>query len=447
MADPNHPTQKALQAFQRAMKEGTAPALRESYLRDAIKHYNTTLHEGRVSASDRVVILRNIGVANSKIPSALHPSEVEKRVYHVQEALQHLTAAKALAQQLQATDSRPFDPLWFEKVEAHLNDTVEFAFRSCGELPPTARLKWLLRLLEATKQDDGLTADLLTRLSTIVMNGAIQLSEDSNFIAAANLLEDFNRLFVESVQHSTKAVENRPELAYLLTESEDLVERRYLLLCVCESVKVRMAAADDLLAKQLQDEFEFQMIWSIIDLFHQSILLTREKDIENEALCLSRIGRLFHKVVKLKDKARECYRKCIELALTLTPRNMAGVDWYDEANEALQQLQREDLLYQDKLYEEARQSLLEEHKAILVEIDAASDISATKLLEHIYQTHPPKNPNHVLETPTARTMKKVLLRAVVHYHPDKQSEDDPKWKFLCQEITKRINVHYSVFKS
>jgi len=39
-----------------------------------------------------------------------------------------------------------------------------------------------------------------------------------------------------------------------------------------------------------------------------------------------------------------------------------------------------------------------------------------------------------------------LLKAVLHYHPDKQSQYDRKWALLCEEITKWLNVAYQKFK-
>jgi hypothetical protein len=64
----------------------------------------------------------------------------------------------------------------------------------------------------------------------------------------------------------------------------------------------------------------------------------------------------------------------------------------------------------------------------------------------------------------ADSLKKTLMKAAVHYHPDKipsPGELSPtatpeevvartealKWKYLCAEIAKLVNAKYMIFKS
>ncbi len=53
----------------------------------------------------------------------------------------------------------------------------------------------------------------------------------------------------------------------------------------------------------------------------------------------SKLGFVFRNVFRLQSYARTYYKQCISLALTLHPRNMAGVPWYDEATEAMRVFQ------------------------------------------------------------------------------------------------------------
>ena len=43
-----------------------------------------------------------------------------------------------------------------------------------------------------------------------------------------------------------------------------------------------------------------------------------------------------------------------------------------------------------------------------------------RLVRHVYSAHPPRNPAHRLNE-GEQDLKKVLLQAVAHYHPDKQA--------------------------
>ena len=63
------------------------------------------------------------------------------------------------------------------------------------------------------------------------------------------------------------------------------------------------------------------MAWEIIDFYKKATLLTRELEIEIEAIATSRIGRIYDKIFKVKSDARENFKRAIELALTMHPRS------------------------------------------------------------------------------------------------------------------------------
>lgn len=72
----------------------------------------------------------------------------------------------------------------------------------------------------------------------------------------------------------------------------------------------------------------------------------------------------------------------------------------------------------------------------------------------MYKTYPPTNPANKLEgVPDQGPMdpsdlKKVLQKAVVHYHPDRVDVEKfgKKRKVLCEEITKYLTRRYESFK-
>ena len=77
-----------------------------------------------------------------------------------------------------------------------------------------------------------------------------------------------------------------------------------------------------------------------------------------------------------------------------------------------------------------------------------------EFVKFIYKTFPPKNKEH---TPPAKSemedlkhdeKKKVLQKAVLHYHPDKINveKDGRKWQVLCEEITKEFTRKYESYK-
>lgn len=80
--------------------------------------------------------------------------------------------------------------------------------------------------------------------------------------------------------------------------------------------------ADDILHSLLMDEenLSMDMVWKVVDLYKEAIILTREKDVEMEAIALSRLGNVNDKILKDKLKAKAYFRRSIQLALSLHPR-------------------------------------------------------------------------------------------------------------------------------
>lgn len=101
--------------------------------------------------------------------------------------------------------------------------------------------------------------------------------------------------------------------------------------------------------------------------------------------------------------------------------------------------------------EERRQ---EERKGYLKELEKEiSDLNqanvgfgAKDFLKHIYATYPPKNSNCSLDL--SQNLKKALLKAILHYHPDKQDRKihGEKWAVLCEEIVKLLTPRYELYK-
>ena len=70
----------------------------------------------------------------------------------------------------------------------------------------------------------------------------------------------------------------------------------------------------------MQECLNMDMVWDVVDWYKQAIILTRENDVEMEAIALSRLGRVYDKILKMKSKASECFKRAIQLAMSLHPR-------------------------------------------------------------------------------------------------------------------------------
>lgn len=60
--------------------------------------------------------------------------------------------------------------------------------------------------------------------------------------------------------------------------------------CIAES-SIAIDAADQILSAALNEEdLEIELVWSAIDKYHEAVILTRERSIEQECIALSRLG-------------------------------------------------------------------------------------------------------------------------------------------------------------
>ena len=106
----------------------------------------------------------------------------------------------------------------------------------------------------------------------------------------------------------------------------------------------------------------------------------------------------------------------------------------------------------EAIRQKEREMYIKELEAELKDIKEANVGSGAKgLLRYIYKTYPPKNPEHKLHDinlDQRSKMKKALLTAIQHYHPDKQDKEEygRKWAVLCEEITKLLNARYEGYK-
>jgi len=126
--------------------------------------------------------------------------------------------------------------------------------------------------------------------------------------------------------------------------------------------------------------------------------------------------------------------------------------WYKTCTEALQRYQSEAITNDEAIRQKEREKYIKELEAELKDLKEANvGHGAEGLLRHIYKTYPPKNPEHKLDDKDldkCLKMKKTLLTAIQHYHPDKQDKEEHgrKWAVLCEEITKLLNGRYESYK-
>lgn len=128
------------------------------------------------------------------------------------------------------------------------------------------------------------------------------------------------------------------------------------------------------------------------------------------------------------------------------PRTFEREAWFDAARTIVKKYQDGMQALERDAWEKKRKPHMEKLAAALAALKTASDSGVAMLLKAIYSNHPPKCADHTLTEPVEGHEKNRLRKALLHYHPDKNTGDGDEWKVLCEEVTKLINQHYNRFK-
>jgi len=271
---------------------------------------------------------------------------------------------------------------------------------------------------------------------------ALKVYERKDFKDALHLLEYVNEDIELSLKNSQK------NDVFQEDDIERLKEDTLFLKCSCESHRLRVQA-DKLFDIQVNqsEEINFEMIWEILDMYKAAVLHCREIDLENEIIAISRQGRVFDKILKVRDYAHRYYRAAFNMAQCL-PRDLNQMDWYRESKEALERFQKDVVKEEEAQKEKERAPYILKLAPVLKELKAVHALSDPyKLLKHVYSKHPPKVKHDYKEKVlNAENVRSYVLKAITQYHPDKQVNYDMEWRVLCEEITKCLTVRYEVLK-
>ena len=265
---------------------------------------------------------------------------------------------------------------------------------------------------------------------------------------------------IEEVKRLGRYAEVTRATREILTEVRVLEQDVFYNTCSASSIQARVQG-DQLLhvALQEQEDLDMTLIFEVIDWYKQAVVLAREVDIEQEAITESRLGVVYDKVLKLTLRAKQYFTHSFELAESLKPRIFTSLEWYKDCTAALKRYQDEARRRDEQERQKVRASFLE---ALSEELDdlRAHKLEAIPLIKHLYTKYPPKittwkkpSDEEIKKWGSveseSKDYKKILLKALSVYHPDKVDENlyGMKWKVLCEEITKMLNFHYERTKN
>jgi hypothetical protein len=203
-----------------------------------------------------------------------------------------------------------------------------------------------------------------------------------------------------------------------------------------------------------REQLDFESVKYSLDLIREALLIAKciedenKADIELEAIISSKIGEISYKILKDREKAESYVKISVELGMSLFPRNVQMEDWYRKASEILKEIRKTKELEEQKRMREIKEKYYNEVYTHIVDLDEKEKkYSVEKFIKYVLKKHPPReNLNFNVEEEKAKSnMKRVFIKVIAFYHPDKFSSEDMKKKVLMEEITKILNRKYSYF--
>lgn len=448
----NDQLREANEYYRKAKRSsGVSRVLRRSYLEKAVRIYHEQLNHLRTEQIvAKAALWRNIAMSNLQLALVLDEpkprAELERVVFHLKEAIASLITALTL---------RPNDvnTEWGTTLQASILECFDTAFQRSRELVDDGDVNMMLKSVIIDHMFSGFPKDdpkfakiqLKARLAKaeFLFRSAVILLQEMDFRRANQVLEYAREEVEVAFSFSSRFRLNSNDVNVV---QQDV----YLLQCCCNSVRCRFQG-DQMFEEQIHEAetINFDTMWEIVDIYKESLLQTREVDLENEAIALSRLGRVFHKVFKDRGKAHNYYRRAFDLVQALHPRDFSKVDWFVETKNALHEFQQSILREEEKREEAMKKPILKKLEPELKEMKAVYEKKDSgQFLKFVYSKHPPKVTYEFKAAEMKSTnMKSYIMKAITHYHPDRQAQFGIEWQVLCNEITKYLNGYYSQFKS
>ena len=423
---------------------GVAPCVRIDRYQKALIHYCRAL-EYAANNQERSSAYKNLSVTHNNIAIlSLEQNNVDKFLFHVKESFTYGDKAVSTGEEAFKSEA------WIENMKERLENIFD------------ETLDWIMSQRQAKR------IAVLHRFSSVFESKGYktkmlkQLVKEYFQISVVALEKDD---YKESLQALTEMYTPLTKLEELASEGHDMIleyfvddmkEDAFKNRCISESLQKRLLA-DDLLEKTLYNAEELDMngIWQVIDFYSESIILTRENDIEQEALSLTKLGVLYHKVLLQKSKAKEILMRVLQLAQSLQPRNLSEEKWYREASDIIAEYQQEQKRKEEKAWEKSRQKYVESLKPRLRDLqEKMNKLSIQKILVWLYTEHRPKHrPKFSVDVEAIAkapgdSLKKLLAKAIVNYHPDKIDAEKygMEYKVWCEEIVKNLTAKYEMMK-
>ena len=438
--------------FRRACRLSTSSQEARDLFEQALSCYYRA-KEKSDTRDDECSAAKNIGKAAWRIAGVLGKNGDKPKtvIFYLHEAIKGLCTAYNHSEACK-------DSEWRGEVFETLSVCLQEVMNTSGALGDADQRIAQLEKLSSVNTVIEAAPDIQMSLAALYFHDGTTKLQNGDYKKCMTRMRDCYRP-IEEVKRLCRYAGVTRATHEMLEEARVLEQDVFYNTCSASSIQARVQGDQLLqLALQEQEELDMTLIFEVIDWFKQAVVLSREVDIEQEAIAESRLGVVYDKVLKMTFRAKAYFTHSFELAESLKPRIFTSHEWYRDCTTALKRYQDEARARDEQEKQKARAVFMEALSEELKDLKAQKS-KVIPFIKHLYLNYPPKiaswkKPSDLemkkwesLES-GSKECKKILIKALSVYHPDKVDEKlyGMKWKVLCEEITKMLNFHYEQTK-
>mmetsp|Transcript_5483 Transcript_5483/g.10049 ORF Transcript_5483/g.10049 Transcript_5483/m.10049 type:complete len:431 (+) Transcript_5483:26-1318(+) len=412
--------------FYKSASKNVHTLIKSHRLRRALVAYSNSL---KFSESDEDKASAHKNLAMTCVRLASYEEMTEHKLFHYNDAAKHFRKARASGAEVKSKH-------WLKQLQDANKESVDAMVSFCKELTPQECVKQLSKYTKLLEQDAAYAECCFYVLELHYS------ATSATIIENAEALRDFESclFYLDEIARF-----GQPELL----EKAQVYRPGIMLQIKGLKAKAALARGDGILKKltenpSLCEETEDDM-FLCIDSYKEAEVLTRGVHSELEAECLSKLGVVFAKLLKNSDKASEYFNRTLELARSIKTSDVTSTQWYKDAWNGLEFILKTEKVSESEIFT-SKSAFNQANADVIEELRRKHEAGTHAFLTHIYTRHPPKNVVYQLPEVTPSNIDRLLKRALLHYHSDKQTRFPQDWQFLCEHISMGLATKYELLK-
>eukprot|EP00736_Rhodelphis_marinus_P006345 Rmarinus@m.9006 len=276
-------------------------------------------------------------------------------------------------------------------------------------------------------------------LVDFVHKRAILRSNERDWVSVRKWCTSYDSMIQQlpSLCDAAWASDSSPDdIATLRTDAIGLVESVRVMLCQAEAM-LYLSEGQRYIQRVREEEWDVTNVYIALDSYRMAAITARQHVVAIEAEARSAIGFIFDAILKQEETAHVHYRESVILATSCSPQTFSSHLWWRKATDFVRRYQQRKDAEEEEKRRKEKQPYLDALKSELEELSKhASD--ADTLLAYVYKTFRPGGAS----TPPSDTMRKVILKTIAHFHPDKCSQMERKTQVHYEEVCKHLTQAY-----